>query len=958
MKKIFINVPSGVRYLSQWTDFENQMPHGRHLILNKAHTGVGATQYYLSCPQKKVIAACPRVSLIENKRTKHPDVWIYRDMADNATLDFDVKKNKPKETSYQDILKYNAEVVQYIQRCNQDGKTPKIMTTYDSLGHIIDALNTMSQEELNSWVLVVDEFQAIFGDSSYKSLTEMKLLDNAKRFQEVIYLSATPFLETYMEELEEFKNCLYVSLEWPPEMEEKAVVTNITISKGESMNEVCRKIIRDMKSGKTVKFGQKEIDTNEAVFYVNSVIDIIRVIKRSRLTQSEVNILCSTNSEERIKEAGFSIGSIPAEGDPHKPFTFCTRSYFLGCDFYSTCAYSYVFADPTSNTLALDISTDLCQILGRQRLDTNPYRNEAIMFIREGSFGLSDEEFQAHIKRKEDDTKRLINVFEGLDVESKMTILRVYQNNIESAHFSKDYLCITDEKKPEVGFNTLYWLAEIRGWEIKKKNYSSKSAVILNQKKAGVIGTAGTKSVNPDVLAFKTRFEEATHTGKKIKQYCDFRKTHPDLVAELDFVSSKYGYYWDALGYERMVKIGFQESKIKKILAAPTPFDDKVVQELRTLVMEGREYSMSETKTLIGQAYKKAGISRKPKANEIEKYMEVKKKQDHKGKRSYVVNSIFQKNISFFPSVHRPNNSKDMTIDRFLDIIKNGNYGIMSRGKYKKTIPEVIKEIRGIQDKEAIAKLKTLWLPIACINGVFKTKHDHGISSYSSFLALDYDNFKSRSEMDKAKEYLIKFEFVYAIFETPSGNGIKAIILHDSVDPKNHYNLFSQLVKKCYRPEIDTAVSDISRGHFFSYDPGLWRNPSPKAYHFVFDPSIESPMPVKETEVESINGTIKLDQGVSDFLHKLWEQILTDDAVIERLDRYWHDKCPKYYEKGNRHNGIMVMAGTLCKAGVIKDKANEYLLNSYPDMSKKEIADIISYAYENNSFGCDRRRYS
>jgi len=957
MKKTVIPVPDGIRYLSQWTDFEKKIPKGQHIILNKAHTGVGATQYYLNNSQW-IILCSPRVSLIECKRNKHPDVWIYSDISDSVASDTDGKvSGRKKKATYEDIQKYNNEVVQYIHRCVKEGKPPKLMTTYDSLGHVIDALNSISPTFHNTWTVVIDEFQVIFGDASFKSLTEMQLLANTAKFSSVIYLSATPFLEEYMEQMKEFKDLPYIELKWPSDMEEKAIVTNITLKKGNSRLKECCKIIALMKDGKTVRYGVKEIDTTEAVFYVNSVKDIRGIIKKSNLKPSEYNLLCSDSNKEALKKDGLTIGTVPAEGEPHKMFTFCTRSYFLGCDFNSECAYSYVFADPSSKTLALDISTDLSQLLGRQRLDRNPYRNEAILFIREGSIGMNDSEFKEYIEKKRNTTNQLIDIFNELKVEQKKTMLKVYRSNIEKRHYSDDYLCITDESNLEVGFNTLYMLAEIRAWEIRNKNYTSQYSVIRQQEQVGIIGTTGTHSGNPDVLAFKTAFESEKRTDQKIRTYCDFRMKHQDLLDELDFVSPKYEKYWDALGYEGMYKVGFQESKIKAIMAAPTPFEDSVVTEVRQLLQEGESYSPKKLKDILSKAYKKVGIPQTPKAGDIEKYLTATMKQDKKtGKRQYTIGSIFQKNITYFPHVWLPNLSKDMTIDRFLGIIEKGNY-VITKGKEKKTLSEVISEIRSTKDPEEVSKMKKDWLPVACINGVFKTKHDHGIKTYSSFTALDYDHFCDKEAMGKAKDYLKTLDYVYAIFETPSGNGIKALILHDSVNPEHHNNLFSQLIKTCELPEIDNVVSDISRGQFFSYDPGLWRNPSPKAFHFEYDPTIiPAPQAAEKVEIQD-KGTVKLDSGVSDFLHKLWEMILTDDAVIGRLDKHWHEKKPEYFTVGNRHSGMLVMAGTLCKAGIPKDKASEYLKGTYPTMSESEIDSVLDYAYDHNPFGSNRRDY-
>ena len=63
-------------------------------------------------------------------------------------------------------------------------------------------------------------------------------------------------------------------------------------------------------------------------------------------------------------------------------FTFCTRTVYLGADFYSTNARTVVLSDANIDTLSVDISLDLPQILGRQRLEINPWKNSALMYVK------------------------------------------------------------------------------------------------------------------------------------------------------------------------------------------------------------------------------------------------------------------------------------------------------------------------------------------------------------------------------------------------------------------------------------------------------------------------------------------------------------------------------------------------------------------------------------------------
>lgn len=957
MKKKTIKVPDGIRFLGQWKDFDGLLPDC-HFILNKALTGVGATQHFLT-NDTPVVLASPRCSLMESKRLKHPDIWFYRDMSDNACMDGNIKKSGKKAT-YEDIQKFNEETARYVTDCYNNHRTPKVMVTYDSLGHVIGALKSIGLGSLDGWTLVIDEFQAIFTDSAFKSLTEMRLLEDAGCFRKAIFLSATPYLEDYMEQLDEFKDMPYIELLWPEDMREEAVVTNITLRKDESRCSVCGKIIRNMKSGRTVKFGTKEIDTTEAVFYMNNVSDICRIIRKCGLAQDEVNILCSKSNGDKLRKHGLQPGNYPKEGERHKPFTFCTRTAYLGVDFYSTCAYSYIFADPSQKTLALDISTDLPQILGRQRLETNPYRNEAILFIKENSLGLDDKDFSKYIKEKEKRTDDLINCYERMTREEQNLNLPKYRGSMERDRYRDDYLMVVDDRKsgnPSVKFNTLYMLAEIRAWQIRKKNYSSQYSVAREQRQAGIMPVSGTKSTNPDVLSFKADFEGTGITDRKIKVYCDFRNMHPDLVGELDFVPHKYGGYWDSLGYDNLKSLGFQESRIKSALSEPTPFDDRTVIEVRN-ALEERRYMPKELKSVLGKVYEGTGSKRKASANDAAEYVTVSKYQDSRtGKRYIDVKSLYQKDITFFPFAWLPNSPGKMTIDRFLEMVRTGSYKIRKSGK-ETSLKDAISEIRGIDDGELQDSMKKDLLPVVCVNGCFKYRSDNWIEKYSSFTALDYDGFDDRESMTEAKEKLKSYPFVYSVFETPSGKGLKAIVLHDSVNPENPWNLYLQLMEICRLPQIDDGVMDLSRCQYLSYDPDIWVNPEPVAFHFEFDNTLAKPETQSEKYVAVQDDCdARLDDYTSNFLERLGRMVLTDDAVMERLDKHWKKERPEYFEKGNRHNSMLVIAGTFCKAGIRKDKALEYLEDAYCEMPGKEIEGVVDYSYSHNTFGSDRRFY-
>lgn len=411
MKKQSIEVPDGIKYLSEWKELQDLLPKNEHYILNKKVCGCGATEAFLNL-DKKVILTSPRKHLLYNKYSQH--------LSDNFHL-FRYLGNREqyfesKSYTEHDILVFNDSLKSYLRT---GGAT--ILTTYDSLRKIKDVLEATG-ENLDEWIVVVDEMQIIFYDCQFKPTTEYEFGMILGVFKNVVYLSATPFLESYLGMTKQFKNLTICELVWPSSMVQ---LPNVEVVKSKkSVSKLCSELISLYKEGKgkATMVDGKEFRAKEAVFYINDVSIIKSVIKKNNLKADEVNIICSAKSEnikklkELSKDTGdnFKIGEIPGKGEPHKMFTFCTSTVYVGADFYSTNAYSYIFANPLIKSMTVDVSVDLQQIIGRQRLDENPFRNSATLYFNTRKQKVTKEELEETIKEKKALKNRLITLMQFL----------------------------------------------------------------------------------------------------------------------------------------------------------------------------------------------------------------------------------------------------------------------------------------------------------------------------------------------------------------------------------------------------------------------------------------------------------------------------------------------------------------------------------------------------------------
>lgn len=245
-------------------------------------------------------------------------------------------------------------------------------------------------------------------------------------------------------------------------------------------------------------------------------------------------------------------------------------------------------------------------------------------------------------------------------------------------------------------------------------------------------------------------------------------------------------------------------------------------------------------------------------------------------------------------------------------------------------------------------------IPAVTWNGIFESKNKNCLLVYSSYTALDFDHIPE-DEMPGFIDNLKKSSHVYAGFRTSSGEGYKAIILHDNLEPSYHDNLYEQLLTHYNCEEKDTSTRDLARGNYLSYDPDLWINPDAVPFHFVpstpvlkEDSKIRTETVIKTETSEEI--LAQDDDEASGFLLKLRKQVISDETIIKFLKSIWTGKAIGQ----GRNNTAMSYAGVLCKAGIEKSKAKTFIEELIPGF---DITEIIDYAYTHNIYGCERRRY-
>lgn len=514
MKKTIINIPAGVQYLSEIKGFE--LPNG---IFNKVLTGCGGSHLALT-DNNPTILCSPRISLIRSKVNQHADLFWFQ------------ANTKPKE-----LLSYLESVA-----------VPKIAITYDSLFKLEKLIN------VDDYRVVVDEFQRLLTDSSFKGDTEVKAIRALGKYKYVTYLSATPILEKYLDSIELFNDIPYYEACW-----ECYDNVDVELIKSPNPKLALVRFINQFKSGKFYTFGDTQC--KEIVFYINSVTDIINVVKTTKLAPEEVNILCAESNEKFISKLGkgFKLGSLPNKGEAHKMFTFCTSAAFDGVDMYSTNAMSVVITDYKIDNLLMSISTDLVQIAGRQRLDENPFRNKLTLVYCDGMSVIELEEKRESLKIKVRNSE--------IDVEetnkSQVLDLRFQDWSIipSSVKYVNSYKVWVDDK---FELNNMVHLAEIYKIDLCEDFLKNgiKKAIGKSERFVKVGADAYIKYTEKIKYTLKkTEFTE------QLKAYCEYMDSNDgSMTLFIEENNQEIVKYYQACGGIKCRALGYQKSKLDKFL--------------------------------------------------------------------------------------------------------------------------------------------------------------------------------------------------------------------------------------------------------------------------------------------------------------------------------------------------------------------------------------------------------
>lgn len=129
-------------------------------------------------------------------------------------------------------------------------------------------------------------------------------------------------------------------------------------------------------------------------------------------------------------------------------------------------------------------------------------------------------------------------------------------------------------------------------------------------------------------------------------------------------------------------------------------------------------------------------------------------------------------------------------------------------------------------------------LPVTFFSGTFNTRTDDGLFDHSGLVVLDFDKLL---ELDEVRSQVAVDQYTYAMWVSPSGNGIKVLVqIKFPERHRDHFRALTTYFQKQYGLEVDPSGINESRACFESYDPDLVLNENSQIFAAILTEKAEN----------------------------------------------------------------------------------------------------------------------
>lgn len=236
--------------------------------------------------------------------------------------------------------------------------------------------------------------------------------------------------------------------------------------------------------------------------------------------------------------------------------------------------------------------------------------------------------------------------------------------------------------------------------------------------------------------------------------------------------------------------------------------------------------------------------------------------------------------IAFFKSL----NSKgvNLSLQEVLDAIK--------AGKWEKQINQLRALEKGSEEHSLLKKALPSFMVSASTKGGHKASD---IETHSGLLQIDIDDVGTVQDAINSRDRLGEDRHLAATWLSPSGTGIKAIMLIPAsiAGHKMAFEVAAEYLHEKYAVRIDSSCKDVSRLCFVSYDPAMVTNPDavvleiPKEEEsLTTSPAVALPPPCPSSYSSTSTSTSTSTYNLEDSIFKAYPEsrVIYNQCVLKR----------------------------------------------------------------------------
>jgi hypothetical protein len=272
---------------------------------------------------------------------------------------------------------------------------------------------------------------------------------------------------------------------------------------------------------------------------------------------------------------------------------------------------------------------DLEQILGRQRLDTNPWKNCATMYVKTTNLKhkTTKEEFDKYLEKKTKRSDQLLETYVDAKEDNKFVLAETYQTVAKVHHYRDNYVAVTRIINPKTKqvvklkpvFNKLVLITEERAFELQQEDYADRFSVFSATQLEGV------DSIEDEVEKKVEEFNGIKRVNDKLRLLIEYSKStsKENLGNFLELIPGKYKDYYQIVGPDIITACSYAESEIKKKWMEKVSngeIQDDVVSEIYKTFEVGKRYTKVDIKEALNNLYQRKGYQKKAKATDLELY--------------------------------------------------------------------------------------------------------------------------------------------------------------------------------------------------------------------------------------------------------------------------------------------------------------------------------------------------